>query len=121
MSRLPPRSTLTDTLFPYTTLFRSARPCYTVTATFPGLLLLLFTGHAECRGRRCIEARELPRHDHAEQMMAAVIAPDSACGADCASPAAGHDQASGRICGKSSTSRMQIGRASCRERVCQYV
>src|SRR3546814_14823590 len=25
MIRLPPRSTLTDTLFPYTTLFRSAR------------------------------------------------------------------------------------------------
>src|SRR3546814_9097476 len=26
MIRRPPRSTLTDTLFPYTTLFRSARP-----------------------------------------------------------------------------------------------
>src|SRR3546814_1791576 len=26
MIRLPPRSTRTDTLFPYTTLFRSARP-----------------------------------------------------------------------------------------------
>src|SRR3546814_9199385 len=27
MRRLPPRSTRTDTLFPYTTLFRSAEPC----------------------------------------------------------------------------------------------
>src|SRR3546814_6185038 len=27
MIRLPPRSTLTDTLFPYTTLFRSAYSC----------------------------------------------------------------------------------------------
>src|SRR3546814_4609575 len=27
MIRRPPRSTLTDTLFPYTTLFRSALPC----------------------------------------------------------------------------------------------
>src|SRR3546814_2075916 len=27
MIRLPPRSTRTDTLFPYTTLFRSAREC----------------------------------------------------------------------------------------------
>src|SRR3546814_7350648 len=27
MIRLPPRSTRTDTLFPYTTLFRSAQPC----------------------------------------------------------------------------------------------
>src|SRR3546814_6379896 len=28
MYRLPPRSTRTDTLFPYTTLFRSSRPRY---------------------------------------------------------------------------------------------
>src|SRR3546814_4690096 len=28
MIRRPPRSTRTDTLFPYTTLFRSARPTY---------------------------------------------------------------------------------------------
>src|SRR3546814_17068113 len=28
MIRRPPRSTLTDTLFPYTTLFRSIAPCY---------------------------------------------------------------------------------------------
>src|SRR3546814_11482191 len=28
MIRLPPRSTRTDTLFPYTTLFRSAPPVY---------------------------------------------------------------------------------------------
>src|SRR3546814_3780075 len=27
MIRRPPRATRTDTLFPYTTLFRSARPC----------------------------------------------------------------------------------------------
>src|SRR3546814_10628417 len=27
MIRRPPRSTRTDTLFPYTTLFRSTRPC----------------------------------------------------------------------------------------------
>src|SRR3546814_5487926 len=28
MIRRPPRSTRTDTLFPYTTLFRSQRPCH---------------------------------------------------------------------------------------------
>src|SRR3546814_4018204 len=28
MIRRPPRSTRTDTLFPYTTLFRSNRPCF---------------------------------------------------------------------------------------------
>src|SRR3546814_2946442 len=31
MIRLPPRSTLTDTLFPYTTLFRSSTACSTST------------------------------------------------------------------------------------------
>src|SRR3546814_8364945 len=35
MIRRPPRSTLTDTLFPYTTLFRSARrtPCASLSGT----------------------------------------------------------------------------------------
>src|SRR3546814_9999022 len=40
MIRVPPRSTRTDTLFPYTTLFRSVRP--------------------ECRRSRCIEGPALP-------------------------------------------------------------
>src|SRR3546814_18002221 len=35
MTRRPPRSTRTDTLFPYTTLFRSSSPCR------PGLALAL--------------------------------------------------------------------------------
>src|SRR3546814_8322020 len=33
MIRRPPRSTRTDTLFPYTTLFRSAQPCSSRTRT----------------------------------------------------------------------------------------
>src|SRR3546814_8670443 len=33
MIRRPPRSTRTDTLFPYTTLFRSPRPCATWTSS----------------------------------------------------------------------------------------
>src|SRR3546814_13345791 len=32
MIRRPPRSTRTDTLFPYTTLFRSRRPCGSTTS-----------------------------------------------------------------------------------------
>src|SRR3546814_1486581 len=35
MRRRPPRSTRTDTLFPYTTLFRSPRPKESNLATFP--------------------------------------------------------------------------------------
>src|SRR3546814_15487922 len=42
MIRRPPRSTRTDTLFPYTTLFRSA-PYGRLTATRPGEFVLLDT------------------------------------------------------------------------------
>src|SRR3546814_1227192 len=61
MIRRPPRSTRTDTLVPYTTLFRSAgQPL--VPAAFPP------PAHAECRRRRCTEARVAdhpcpPRYD----------------------------------------------------------
>src|SRR3546814_6566107 len=36
MTRRPPRSTLTDTLFPYTTLFRSFRPSFSFFGSFFG-------------------------------------------------------------------------------------
>src|SRR3546814_9675077 len=43
MIRRPPRSTRTDTLFPYTTLFRSRfSPCHQVTATGLGEFLANF-------------------------------------------------------------------------------
>src|SRR3546814_3856041 len=44
MMRLPPRSTRTDTLFPYTTLFRSRRPLDTGAA-------VAAAGHAPHAGR----------------------------------------------------------------------
>src|SRR3546814_16020404 len=94
MIRRPPRSTRTDTLFPYTTLFRSrgwaggsARPRANradglfVRADRRGAL------HA-CRGRF-----------HAEP------------------PSLGAAARKGRQAARNA----QIGRASCRERVCQYV
>src|SRR3546814_11456581 len=40
MIRRPPRSTRTDTLFPYTTLFRSARGLVAVAAAPPALFLV---------------------------------------------------------------------------------
>src|SRR3546814_1862188 len=46
MIRRPPRSTRTDTLFPYTTLFRSARPA--LRDELPGL----FLGREEAESRR---------------------------------------------------------------------
>src|SRR3546814_20700931 len=40
MIRRPPRSTRTDTLFPYTTLFRSS-PCSTIFVTIPVMPLVI--------------------------------------------------------------------------------
>src|SRR3546814_15494185 len=46
MIRRPPRSTRTDTLFPYTTLFRSeARQPYTDPVSVPGVFVLLAELH----------------------------------------------------------------------------
>src|SRR3546814_18885610 len=42
MIRRPPRSTRTDTLFPYTTLFRSSSPILTSMVRTDGLLVLNF-------------------------------------------------------------------------------
>src|SRR3546814_19514938 len=39
MIRRPPRSTRTDTLFPYTTLFRSLADCYAMLASLAPLIL----------------------------------------------------------------------------------
>src|SRR3546814_7125410 len=55
MIRRPPRSTRTDTLFPYTTLFRSAAPCSAATH--------------DRHGRRHHQQSEQhePRHQHAQR------------------------------------------------------
>src|SRR3546814_15498655 len=102
MIRRPPRSTLTDTLFPYTTLFRSLH-----VAQHPGHIL------ADC-GQHPLEQRKgfllifidrrllrigaqmdhLPERIERRQMLFPVMV---------------------------ERMEQQIGRASCRERVCQYV
>src|SRR3546814_12662074 len=46
MNRLPPRSTRTDTLFPYTTLFRSVQRIHERIAYRPDIALI---GGVECR------------------------------------------------------------------------
>src|SRR3546814_7435809 len=56
MRRRPPRSTRTDTLFPYTTLFRSRRPCRPAAARA-----------ASCPGRPRERQAVAPRHHRSEE------------------------------------------------------
>src|SRR3546814_19692083 len=60
MIRRPPRSTRTDTLFPYTTLFRSPRPQVAIITT-PGRVAHRRPVHAEDRTRPTLaDAEQLP-------------------------------------------------------------
>src|SRR3546814_20420299 len=88
MIRRPPRSTRTDTLFPYTTLFRSSRPWFTL-ATYDD--------------------------DMMEQ-------PDVKIWLSVVEKRMGTFLAGTNFYGAMKTGyHEQIGRASCRERACQYV
>src|SRR3546814_18962005 len=111
MIRRPPRSTRTDTLFPYTTLFRSpvaAAPQSSASSvrslnaiqTWRSLLLAHLERHKRYPRRARWRRQEGVVHlrfamDREGHVLAAQIARSS-----------GHDE---------------IGRASCRERVCPYV
>src|SRR3546814_12032517 len=99
MLRRPPRSTRTDTLFPYTTLFRSG---LVQRAIFVGLVvslgLLMFPLGAGKRWRPLGIAIDLA---------AAVVSIVA-----CVYVIAHYDEI---------MNDLQIGRASCRERVCPYV
>src|SRR3546814_20447592 len=101
MIRRPPRSTRTDTLFPYTTLFRSAAAprCRREREIVDIIAIRLRRDGAE----QAVELRWLPEH----RRMADDVAHDP--GAAVQNEAAAGEQ------------REEIGRASCRERVCQYV
>src|SRR3546814_15209199 len=104
MIRLPPRSTRTDTLFPYTTLFRSQR----ARALQRGVEIVNAEEQQQAvTRRRAIGVRErrmpvIAPAMQAQQHRAVVVAklPEIFM--------------RGRY-------RRPIGRASCRERVCQYV
>src|SRR3546814_19044915 len=99
MIRRPPRSTRTDTLFPYTTLFRSA-------------------DDARFRGYR-MRDRVHPRLGIAREQRGAVrLAPREEFGI--VDQPVFDDLGIARA-GFSGRQRVEIGRASCRERVCQYV
>src|SRR3546814_12364585 len=96
MIRRPPRSTRTDTLFPYTTLFRSR---------------IKVAGAIHLARRAApveTEGEWEPARLRAQFFLTDVVRPAAARLADAAAHHEQRDDA-------------EIGRASCRERVCQYV
>src|SRR3546814_16404744 len=101
MIRRPPRSTRTDTLFPYTTLFRSAERIAAGLAADDRHILahhLAFERIAAFEDDRVVLVR----------VDGAVADLDVAAAVDVEAVAVGVD------------AQIEIGRASCRERVCQY-
>src|SRR3546814_14259523 len=107
--RRPPRSTRTDTLFPYTTLFRS---------------------HVRRGGRRAVPRNPRPVPGPAGDPAHRVDAPGGGGGpgqggrGGLPRQALGRPEADGdgeQPAGTRASAAREIGRASCRERVCQYV
>src|SRR3546814_11328771 len=121
MIRRPPRSTRTDTLFPYTTLFRSGSPVGQDVAGTAGE-----RHDADARSRERPEVGNRTGGDH---HVLDRVDPDDAelveHGVDdrvVADEGAGVGR--GTPCGQLAGADLEddeIGRASCRERVCQYV
>src|SRR3546814_12710776 len=104
MRRRPPISTRTDTLFPYTTLFRSYALGCVGKGNAVTRQILVLDGDAGLRTQICahlsnigMTARGVGDARQLDQALADPSAAIVVCAAD------------------------QIGRASCRERVCQYV
>src|SRR3546814_12327925 len=121
MIRLPPRSTRTDTLFPYTTLFRSIR----------SVVVLDWTRRFQKRSDNEAREENMPHKyaggcDHVHTHSDAEPLDNHTC----------HCSVCKRVTGQDSTHAAffkhadvkvdkpndlkQIGRASCRARVCQY-
>src|SRR3546814_19531753 len=105
MIRRPPRSTRTDTLFPYTTLFRSAHSCAAEVDLAEQLDDLVAAGDVflDVDGKGLEFLAE--RHRHGILQLGAAQLDD----------VGEFDAALAEFVGQ------EIGRASCRERVCQYV
>src|SRR3546814_16605363 len=113
MIRRPPRSTRTDTLFPYTTLFRSAVLCHGREAAE---LADRHLSHAA--GRYCEAQPDDGRDRVARRRPVGALGPlFGGRGRRRADPDAGRRAAEPPL---SRNLRREIGRASWRERVCQY-
>src|SRR3546814_13579037 len=115
MIRRPPRSTRTDTLFPYTTLFRSPQGCVSLRSVARGgSQMRCFDGiydHPRCRREHAalIPLATECLMQKTSYIALVMIAAATAAGAQPASIV----DAAGPL--------HQIGRASCRERVCKSV
>src|SRR3546814_20347807 len=116
MIRRPPRSTRTDTLFPYTTLFRSApAPCEAAFHARPPSSCRQECPSSAIRPRRCPRS-SLPRATLRPVTRPAplqVVWLAAEWRHSCA-----HPRGRGRRC---AAPVPEIGRAPCRERVCQSV
>src|SRR3546814_16533346 len=77
MIRRPPRSTRTDTLFPYTTLFRSACSSRFLAPSVLVPRRIIGVPRDEQKGRSCYPATTSPRRiaTHPTQMRIAVVTP----------------------------------------------
>src|SRR3546814_20545005 len=106
MSLRPPRSTPTDTLFPYTTLFRSSslgRPSSPRVAA-----------PADNAGRQKATTRS-------RRFSMALSLSDVLASSDVLEAGERLQQPVGDVRHPAGHEQNKIGRASCRERVCQYV
>src|SRR3546814_20485698 len=116
MIRRPPRSTRTDTLFPYTTLFLSLAPFQTVfTQSRHGLT---FNARADFRSHRDTRA---PHASSVSSRRSAFLQPTRH---KLLSRSAGNFENSSSALVSLDLpgfNSIEIGRASCRERVGQYV
>src|SRR3546814_19595186 len=117
MIRRPPRSTRTDTLFPYTTLFRSES---NAGAYDQGDAIIWRQRQNGGKGHQPEACDD--RYPHIIIMMSARDEPSSEKRPDDHSKTS-HDQHDRPILHADLGERHveEIGRASCRERVCQYV
>src|SRR3546814_20046456 len=122
MIRRPPRSTRTDTLFPYTTLFRSRcalRVLHRHVPYFPSMSCRRRRATVEVESRREVEMSEMRVLKRVVVLLAAwtslVLGVSTALDDGASTPAQEPPAA------VSGPSEPEIGRASCGERVCQAV
>src|SRR3546814_16768203 len=114
MSRRPPRSTLPDTRFPYTTLFRSSRIAPvsgTGGARRMDVATHTLSNPGETQMNRANERRQAITLRANRNKLAMAIVGLLVLGVSSGAHAATVE----------CTDTAEIGRASCRERVCQYV
>src|SRR3546814_13172760 len=121
MIRPPPRSTRTDTLCPYTTLFRSPRAGWRIASTscgscwsFPGLVIGELLRADQRPGAALIELlrHRRQRFGHHAQIVDELAHLGHGLLRECLKPRP-------RIADRG-VERVEIGSASCRERVCRY-